>query len=580
MSFLKNILIGLLSLTATVDATAFTKRTTEGNQIISFPVSISKRANASSKGIGKREQFANIPVTYGDENSAIFVHLSVGTPAKDYTLVLDTGSPFTWITAYNVTALNSVAEELGYTERLEASALQTACPIYGCYEYDSSTFRYDSSEFLGFMMVYGDNSTVLGYNVEDQISINGLSLSSFQFGIAVSEYESSSPIGGIMGISPQTSIYGIDEENRVVTWAAPTLLQQFKDAGVISSNSFSLFLSENSGEFILGGYDEDKFTGNLQWLPISSNEPGFYGSYLDHVTFHTDYTNDNNGCSCSTIDVPVQQDVIFDCGTTVVNLPAGVQNQITAMYNGVSSTTDCTVTVECDAVKASDSLDFVFSNNAAVTIPMSEFLIANGDGTCSVAFCSVGDSDMQILGLYFMKSIYTVYDWEAQLIGIAPAVDSAAVAINDIATAAGVVANNAYSAEFNVETLTTLSANPFVQAGVASPTATPSVIDYPNKAITTSYLYNGTNSTVQVTTFTTITNPSPSATSPSFVNTTTSVISSNWTVPTTAFPSFATSSCINRTDTMVFSTVTSGSSTSSTVSIALVLLAFLPVCFF
>lgn len=101
-----------------------------------------------------------------------YCNVTLGTPAQSLLLTIDTGSSDLWCNTANSTYCSSQG---------------SPCASSGTYDpSDSSTYKYVSSDFN---ITYADDSGASGDYVTDTLSLGGVSISNFQFGVG---FESSS----------------------------------------------------------------------------------------------------------------------------------------------------------------------------------------------------------------------------------------------------------------------------------------------------------------------------------------------------------------------------------------------------
>ena len=125
----------------------------------------------------------------------------------------------------------------------------------------SSTYECLNSDFS---VSYVDGSGAAGDYGTDTLKIGGQTLTGLQFGLG---YEPTSA-DGILGIG-----YAADEAqvNAAHRKSYTNLPRSLVSATLIKSDAHSLWLDDleaNTGSIIFGGVDTDKYTGQLQTLPI------------------------------------------------------------------------------------------------------------------------------------------------------------------------------------------------------------------------------------------------------------------------------------------------------------------------
>ncbi|CAB86349.2 Aspartic proteinase sxa1 [Schizosaccharomyces pombe] len=425
-----------------------------------------------TKVLNKRDSsgYPVLDLEYTDAGG-YFANLTLGSNERVYSLTLDTGSPYTWVTAKNITAL-SASEIWSDTDGVDAgrstSDIRTnACTNYTCFDYSSTTARRTNSSTIGFLASYGDNTTVLGYNMVDNAYFAGLTLPGFEFGLATREYDSSqiSVTPGIIGLSVAMTITGISSDDKVVAFTPPTIVDQLVSANVIDTPAFGIYLNEDVGELIFGGYDKAKINGSVHWVNISSSDDStFYSVNLESITV-TNSTSSNNVQSSkrSSKDIEVNTTVTLDTGTVYIYLPEDTVESIADQYQGIVSEYGYVV-IYCDSFSDSDYISFNFGSDADFHVSVNDLVIYRQESTsgdiCYLALFE-GDTSSYLLGQYFLQYVYSIYDWDAQKIGLA--------ALNSNATS---TANhqilNINSALRSVTSGQSVSATPTVSMSIAA----------------------------------------------------------------------------------------------------------------
>ena len=198
------------------------------------------------------------------------------------------------------------------------------CSTGGTYDANSSsTYKYLNSDFN---VSYIDGSGAAGDYCSDTISIGGQTLTGLQFGLG---YESSSA-DGILGIG-----YAADEAQANTANLKPyaNLPQALVNAGLVNSNAYSLWLDDleaNAGSIIFGGVDTDKYTGQLQTLPVQKE----FDEYAETIITLSSMSIANGGKSQSlNTDLPTA--VILDSGKAILS-PSPIYSSIPPRINFIN----------------------------------------------------------------------------------------------------------------------------------------------------------------------------------------------------------------------------------------------------
>ncbi|KAK5109238.1 hypothetical protein LTR62_007220 [Meristemomyces frigidus] len=332
----------------------------------------------------RKRASGTVGVNLANEETLYFMNVTIGTPAQDLRLHIDTGSSDLWV---NV-ATSSFCEQQG-----------GVCSASGTYAPNSSsTYQYLNSEFN---ITYVDGSGSSGDYVTDVVSFGGISLQNQQLGIG---YQSTSQ-EGILGIGYPTNEVAVQYNGGHSYANVPEHLMQ---SGIINSNAYSLWLNDlnaSTGSILFGGVNTDKYTGELQTLPIIQ-EQGVYAEFIIALTGVG--ANGTSGSIASNIAEPA----LLDSGTSLMYLP----NEITTnIYNAVGARYDSqqgAAFVSCDLAKSGGTIDFTFSS-PTIRVDMNELVIVAGEQH-GKPLCILGIAPAQgstpVLGDTFLRSAYVVYD--------------------------------------------------------------------------------------------------------------------------------------------------------------------------
>jgi len=327
-----------------------------------------------------------------DQETLYFANVSLGTPAQDLRLDIDTGSSDIWA--------NSANSQL-------CVEYQAECAISGFYNANNSkTYTYVNSEFE---IKYADGSEAIGDYATDTLSIGGTAIENVQFGIG---YESSSP-QGILGIGYETNEASISTIDKTYANFPAVLVS----SGVINTMAYSLWLNDidaNQGSILFGGVDSDKFTGTLSTLPIIPEQ----GQYREFVIGLTGLTVANESILTSS-DSAVA--VLLDSGSSLSYLPSSLANATFQIFSAAYDESAGAAVVSCSWMNSHDTVDFDFSGKT-ITVSMSELVLIDGyrhnEAVCILGISDAGDTTA-VLGDTFLRSAYVVYDLSNNEISLA-----------------------------------------------------------------------------------------------------------------------------------------------------------------
>ncbi|KAK0253000.1 hypothetical protein B0A54_09911 [Friedmanniomyces endolithicus] len=342
----------------------------------------------------RKRQSKTVQENLDNEETLYFMNATVGTPAQDLRLHIDTGSSDLWVNVANSQLCSSKGN---------------ACGASGTYAPNSSsTYQYINSNFN---ITYVDGSGSSGDYVSDKVQFGGVTLENQQIGIG---YNSTSA-EGIIGIG-----YPINEVATQYNGGNPypNVPLHLMQNGDINSNAYSLWLNDldaSTGSILFGGVNTDKFSGELQTLPII-REQGYYAEFIIALTGVG--ANGTAGSIASNLATPA----LLDSGSSLMYLP---NNIVQTIYNDVGAQYDSSqgaAFVNCNLAKSTATLDFTFSS-PTIRVAMSELVIVAGYDSHNQPLCIIGispvDGGTPVLGDTFIRSAYIVYDMTNNEISIA-----------------------------------------------------------------------------------------------------------------------------------------------------------------
>lgn len=343
-----------------------------------------QESNINETGIN---EFASTTTEIADlENNlgGYSIEISIGTPRQEFQLLLDTGSSDLWVRS----------SETGETPSFDFES--------------SSTYQANKSSFeINYV-----SSSMSGWWATDDVEIAGATIVDQQFGIANSSSSGKGILGiGLMAIESNSNKY-------------PNVPQSLVDQGFIAQNCYSLWLNdlnESTGSILFGGVDSDKYTGSLYTVPI-------VGDTYSSVIFNEIAMDSNIITTESYIG-------LLDSGTTFVYLENSLVSAIAKAYN---ATYDASSEIYFVSKIPVEPLTIYFSG-APIDVHPSEVFIdgsifySNPPGNYIMTiqpYTKVGN--MTILGDFFLRSAYVVYDFENLEISLAQASYSAESHIQEI----------------------------------------------------------------------------------------------------------------------------------------------------
>lgn len=325
--------------------------------------------------------------------------IEIGTPTQKVTVGFDTGS-------YTL-AVN-------YADSVFCQ--ENDCVTYGSFDPSLSSSSVNTTS--DYSSRYADGSGGTGHYFNDTLSIGGLTMDDYKFGLV----ETSNSEMNIMGLS----LIADDD-------AAPVLYNFLYHSGLIARKVYSSYYSTSQGEgaFVFGGLDEARYTGTLERV-LS----------FDSISYSPILTGVSNDCG----DVNTNgYMILFDTGAEMTILPEELYHQIHQSFGG--KTTNVSIQSFEDGPIGTIDFNYIFKCSAAtplyldfsgkkVTFKPENFLITlydgdspltdeDGDQLCITKIFNGQDGeDGYVFGEDLFKSIFVVWDVDNNDIAIADSIDA------------------------------------------------------------------------------------------------------------------------------------------------------------
>ncbi|TGJ85703.1 hypothetical protein E0Z10_g3029 [Xylaria hypoxylon] len=345
-------------------------------------------------------------ITNEKTRGGYFATCSVGTPAQDLTLQLDTGSSDIWVPANSASVCESSLEGEGCT--------------LGSYDYASSS----TSEVINqeFKISYVDGSYSQGDYISETFGIGNVKLENMTMGLGLD----TDIAYGLVGVG-----YALNEasvsQTRELYNNLPIVM---RDEGHIATNAYSLWLNDldaSKGNILFGGIDTDKYMGDLIRVSIQqdSQTENFTSFQVQLTSLEAHSSSGDDALSSSSFPIPV----VLDSGTTFSYLPQDlaeeVWREVGAEYTIVANDGSGVPLISCDLADSKGYFSFGFGGDGGpvIKVGMDELVIPsgtlNGQAVCQFGIQNFS-GDPFLLGDTFLRSAYVVYDLENNEIGLAP----------------------------------------------------------------------------------------------------------------------------------------------------------------
>jgi len=322
-------------------------------------------------------------VIHDYENAQFYGQISIGTPAQNFEVIFDTGSSNLWVPSVKCKELGCLLKD-----KYDSSSSST-------YKKNGTPFNitYASGPVSGFLS--GDTVSVAGLDVSIALFAEITDVSGLEPAFGIGKFD------GILGMAFQS----ISVDN------IPPIFALMVQAGLVDEPVFAFYLSSSDlaqGELILGGIDPNHYTGQLTYVPLTSET--YWELNMDSITV--------NGGSMSKV-----LRAVLDTGTSLL---AGPSTDIAAFAKSIGATPviNGEYSVSCQSIS---SLPTVTVTIGGVAYPLTgEQYILNPENAnieCILGFVGIDipapAGPLWILGDVFIRQYYTVFDYGQQRLGFA-----------------------------------------------------------------------------------------------------------------------------------------------------------------
>ncbi|XP_058859935.1 pepsin A-like [Acipenser ruthenus] len=325
-------------------------------------------------------QTANEPmVNYMD--MSYFGVISIGTPPQSFKVIFDTGSSNLWVPSVYCNSY--------------------ACTNHKKYDPSASSTYHATNQYISIQ--YGTGS-MTGFLAYDTVNVAGISDPNQIFALSTTEPGSFlyyAQFDGILGLAFPSMASG----------KATPVFDNMMNQGLLSQDLFSFYLSPNSqsGSVVtFGGIDESYFTGNINWVPLTSET--YWQIKVDYIQV--------NG---QTVACAQSCQAIVDTGTSLIAGPSG---PIATIQSAVGASTG----ISCQNVPSMPDV-IIGINGVQYTLPPSAYILEeqfNGEILCNVGIQGMDiptqNGELWILGDVFIRQYYSIFDRDNNRVGLAKAV--------------------------------------------------------------------------------------------------------------------------------------------------------------
>ncbi|KAI0708416.1 acid protease [Earliella scabrosa] len=347
-----------------------------------------KVLKARSQGAGREgiKQASMINVDAANQETIYTVSVGAGTPPTFYDLIVDTGSSNTWVGAGKEYVQTSSSVDTGEEVRVE----------------------YGSGFFVGEQFT-------------DTVTLGDLVIGNQGIGVAktASGFEG---VDGILGIGPVDLTVGKTSDGEAV----PTVTDNAFAQGIIGSDVVGVSfeptteLEITNGVLTFGGVDEAKFTGEINYVPITSTEPA------------THYVGIDQSITYGSAGTPILASTagITDTGSTLILLASDAFTAYKAATGAVLDPSTDFLKITSEQFKNLESLFFHIGAETYELTPNAQIwpralntAIGGDDDSVYLIVADLGSNSGEGLdfvdGFTFLQRFYSVYDASNNVFGLA-----------------------------------------------------------------------------------------------------------------------------------------------------------------
>lgn len=312
------------------------------------------------------------------QDSEYYGEITIGTPAKTFKVLFDTGSSNLWIPSS------------------ECESTDVACQTHTQYNHEDSTTYVANGE--SFAIQYGTGS-LTGFLSEDTINVAGMQVSGQTFA------EAQSQPGSTFVDAQFDGILGLGFQQIAVDNVVPVFYNMISQ-GLVDEPVFSFYLNRNQageigGELIFGGSDPTKYTGDFTYVPVT--QEGYWQFTMDSAEIE----------GISLCDSCV---AIADTGTTLIAAPAEAVEYINEIIGA-----DEYGNVDCSSVSSLPPVNIVLGGTT-FTLEGTDYIQTETVQGSEYCYSGFETNSFWILGDVFIGKFYTEFDYGNKRVGFAEAI--------------------------------------------------------------------------------------------------------------------------------------------------------------
>jgi hypothetical protein len=329
------------------------------------------------------------------------IKVKIGTPAKEFSLLFDTGSSDTWIPSVNCSEQDGCPSFMNHFDSSESSTFKQLDQDFH--------INYDASESKGKYFI--DAMTLNGHSIPDQV----LSLVDHSFGplSAQQRVDNSADniyLDGVMGAGLATSTMRYQQGGSLYY---PFPIHLYKK-GIVSKPIFSVFMNDQDRGQVLFGAAPGHH--KMMYTDLSPGTNTHWSVQVTSVEFQNETYSLN-------FDFSGQTNFLVDTGTNFMYLPKKMALELAHLIDpNVEVLEDNRLVVDCKYQSTPDMINFSFpkskhaSQDPILKIPLSDLVAERKeDGNCFLLF--IPSDNKAVFGNMLLRKLVTVFDFGEHRIG-------------------------------------------------------------------------------------------------------------------------------------------------------------------
>jgi hypothetical protein len=328
--------------------------------------------------------------------------MGLGTPAKSYVMVVDTGSSLTWLQCSPCVVSCHRQSGPVFNPKASSSYASVSCSEPQCSDLTSATLNpaaCSTSNVCVYQASYGDSSFSVGYLSKDTVSLGSSSMPNFYYGCGQDNEGLFGRSAGLIGLARN--------KLSLLYQLAPTLGYSF---------TYCLPSSSSSGYLSIGSYNP----GRYSYTPMASSslDDSLYFIKMTGITVAGKPLSVSSSAYSS---LPT----IIDSGTVITRLPTGVYSAlskaVSAAMKGTPRASAFSILDTCFQGQASQlrapAVSMTFAGGAALKLAAKNLLVDVDSATTCLAFAPARSA--AIIGNTQQQTFSVVYDVKSNRIGFA-----------------------------------------------------------------------------------------------------------------------------------------------------------------